>query len=289
MSISLTGKDPFGEAAARREAVYFWMGCLAIGTIAVGALTLGAYLRRQMKLTRLKNDLIATVSHELKTPLASMRVLVDTLLAGRVAGAPEQREYLGLIGRENMRLSRLIDNFLTFSRMERQKTAFHFAPVDVAGIVNHAVEAMGERGAGVRVCVPEGLSMWGDADALVTVVVNLLDNAWKYSGEEKRIVVRAKEEKNEVVLEVEDNGVGIARRHWRRVFKRFYQVDQRLSRAGGGCGLGLAIVDYIVREHDGRVEVKSEVAKGSVFTVWIKGSCAKGAKEPCMVGSNGHA
>src|SRR3954452_22831423 len=159
------------------------MALLAIGITILLAAIVTAWFTHQMRLTRLKNDLIATVSHELKTPLSSMRVLVETLLADRVPGPRERREYLDLIARENMRLSRLIDNFLTFSRMERRKSVFDFRPVEVAAIVHAATAAMGERAAVVETHVPKHLVIWGDADALVTVLVNLLDNAWKYSRE----------------------------------------------------------------------------------------------------------
>src|SRR3954452_1865247 len=157
------------------------MALLAIGITILLAAIVTAWFTHQMRLTRLKNDLIATVSHELKTPLSSMRVLVETLLADRVPGPRERREYLDLIARENMRLSRLIDNFLAFSRMERRKAVFDFRPVEIAALVSAAVAAMGDRATVVESHVPENLTVWGDADALITVLLNLLDNAWKYS------------------------------------------------------------------------------------------------------------
>ena len=274
IGMGLTGPDPFGAAARQRTAAYIWTAVLAIATMVVLAAVLTTYLTRQMRLTRLKNDLIATVSHELKTPLSSMRVLVETLLEGRVPGVREQREYLDLIARENMRLSRLIDNFLTFSRMERHKGVFDFRPVEVAAVVRTAVAALGERGGAAEVHVPEGLMAWGDADALVTVVVNLLDNAWKYSQEPRRIEVTAGAEsggpgetRGGVEIAVRDWGIGIARRHQRRIFQRFYQIDRGLSRRAGGCGLGLAIVNYIAQAHHGGVTVDSQVGKGSTFRV----------------------
>jgi len=227
---------------------------------------------RQIKLTGLRNNLIATVSHELKTPLSSMRVLVDTLLEGRYRNSEQAREYLELIARENVRLSRLIDNFLTFSRMERNKRAFQFEPLSAEAVVNEAVEAVSERfdsgGFKLDVDVKKGLpSVKGDRDALVTVLVNLLDNAYKYSSDDKRVMVRAYGASASVCLEVEDHGVGMTRRAMRRIFDAFYQVDRRLSRRGGGTGLGLSIVRFIVTAHDGTIDVWSEPEKGSRFTV----------------------
>lgn len=267
LALYLQGKDPFTAAAARQEAVYFWTALTGIAAILLLAAILGLYLRRQIRLTRLKNDLIATVSHELKTPLSSMRVLTDTLLADRVRDPRVQREYLGLIARENVRLSRLIDNFLTFSRMERHKQAFQFQRVAVASLFQAALEAMGERAAVIRTHLPGPLQLEADPDALVTLLVNLLDNAWKYSGDQKCIELSASADADHVRLTVRDNGIGITRRHQRRIFQRFYQVDRQLSRRCGGCGLGLAIVQFIVQGHGGTVEVSSQLDQGSVFTV----------------------
>ena len=244
------------------------MACLSISTIVVLAFGLAMYLRRQMSLTRLKNDLIATVSHELKTPLSAMRVLTDTLLDGRLPNEKDQRDYLQLIARENLRLSRLIDNFLTFSRMERNKAAFEFRPLRVQVLVDAALEALGDRAAIVKVSAPPQLMVQGDADALVTLLVNLLDNAWKYSGEKKEIELSAEQVSDDVVeIRVRDNGIGIARRHQRRIFQRFYQVDRQLSRASGGCGLGLAIVQFIAKAHHAEVSVASQPGRGSTFCV----------------------
>lgn len=267
--LSLTGADPFSAAARRQEVAYFWAGTLAIGVITLLATVIAIYLRRQFRLTALRNDLIATVSHELKTPLTSMRVLIETLLEERVATAAARREYLGLIARENMRLSRLIDNFLTFSRMERRKVAFVFEGVKLQAVVQGAVEALGERAAAVRLRLEEGLIVEGDADALVTLMVNLLENAWKYSPEGRRdiLITTRAVAGGKVEIAVADKGIGIARWHQRKIFQRFYQVDNHLSRSGSGCGLGLAIVKFIAEAHGAEVGVESVPGEGSTFRV----------------------
>ena len=272
LQVHIVGENIFAAAAQRQRAVYLWTGALGIGAIIVLAAVAARYLGRQMKLTRLKNDLIATVSHELKTPLASMRVLVDTLLAGRVRDEKQTGEYLQLLASENERLSRLIDNFLTFSRMERNKRAFELVALDPADIVAAAVHSAGERfcAADCRldVDVADGLpAIVGDRDALTTVLLNLLDNAHKYSEARKHISIRAFEADGWVCFAVADRGMGISRRAARRIFDRFYQVDLSLSRGAGGCGLGLSIVQFIVDAHGGLVEVDSEVGTGSTFTV----------------------
>ena len=279
LALYLEGPDPFAAAADRQIAAYLWTGLLVIAVTAAIALAAGRYLLRQMKMTRLKNDFIATVSHELKTPLASMRVLVDTLLERTYHDHQQAGEYLRLISKENERLSHLIDNFLTFSRMERNKGAFEFQEVGPGEIAMAAAELVRGKfeshGCRFDVDIADGLpALIGDRDALITVLLNLLDNAFKYSENDWRIVLRAYLDGGSICFEVRDNGVGMSRRAVRKIFDRFYQVDRSLSRSAGGCGLGLSIVKFIVDAHGGSIDVKSQPGKGSTFTVKLPASGA---------------
>jgi len=272
VSLFLRKPDPFQAAADRQRVVYLLIAAISIGVIAILAGVIARYLRRQMKLTRLKNDLIATVSHELKTPLASIRVLIDTLVAGRVGDQAQADEYLQLIARENLRLSRLIDNFLTFSRMERSKCAFEFEEVQVADLLAEAIESTGDRFTGEGACLEVDIDddlppITGDSDALVTVILNLLDNAWKYSGDDRAIRIKAFARRRQVCIKVIDNGIGMSARTVRRIFGRFYQADRTLKRSAGGCGLGLSIVKFILDAHGGSIDVVSRPDAGSTFIV----------------------
>jgi signal transduction histidine kinase len=203
-----------------------------------------------------------------------MRLLVDTLLNSEKLHEQTAREYLQLIARENLRLSRLIDNFLTFSRIERNKYVFHFRETPARPVLDAAIAALGER-LTASTCrfeteIDNNLPcLTADADAIVTALVNLLDNAWKYSGEEKKINLIAGPANGSLVISVKDHGIGLSARDARRIFKRFYQVDQRLSRNGSGCGLGLSIVKFIVTAHHGTVRVESEPGRGSTFTITL--------------------
>jgi len=284
LAMRSTSGQLFDDAATARQTLLAWVaGVLLAVTLAMTWFVANA-VRRQMRTARLKNDLVATVSHELKTPLASIRLLVDTLLDhdgtsnGVASVNGKGREYLQMISQENSRLTRLIDNFLTFSRMDRGKHRFAMEPVDVREIVTQAVAAVGDRFDGVenRLAVDveqqageADLELRGDVDALVTAVVNLLDNAWKYSGEEKRVKLSARRSGESVMIEVRDNGVGLSPRAARRVFERFYQVDQRLSRTQGGCGLGLSIVRFIVEAHGGTATVESAPGEGCRFILTL--------------------
>ena len=272
VELYFAGGDVFEKAAKRQIAVYIWTGALVILLILVAGGFATQAVGKQIRLNRMKNDFIGTVSHELKTPLASMRVLVDTLLEGRVRDEAQAREYLRLTAKENERLSRMIDNFLTFSRMERNKVAFSPAAARPAAIAQDALESVQTKFATnncrLTVEIAEPLpETEADHDAMVTVLVNLLDNACKYTTDNKQVALRVFAEAGFVCFAVSDNGIGLARRHIRRIFDRFYQVDSSLARKAEGCGLGLSIVKFIVDAHSGKIEVESKPGKGTTFTV----------------------
>ena len=263
------------EVTDQRERIAYVSVALAgIGVIAIIGLAAAGSLRRHLKLARLKTDLVAAASHELRSPLASMRVLVDGLLADDPLDPKKTRDYLEMLAVENQRLSRVIENFLTFSVLERHRYRFVFAPSPPSAIVASAVAAIRERvpiDGDVQVEVTPGLPLvLADAEALSTALLNLLENAFKYTPAEKRIVVRASHDGNgSVLFTVADNGIGIPVREQRRIFRRFYRVDQRLSSETSGVGLGLSIVDLIVRGHRGTVSVHSAPGSGSTFTLRV--------------------
>lgn len=270
IGIEYSADHPADAVAQQRTLWYLWIGCLAIAGVSVAAVLLGQSVRRQVQLAGVKADLVATVSHELKTPLSSMRLLVDTLLEQPVADPVQTREYLQLISCENARLSHLIEQFLTFSRMERRRHVFDFADARPDAIARSAVDAMRDR---LRSCefqeeiAPDLPAIRADAHSLVTALVNLLDNACKYSPRDKRIALRVFAVAGRVRFAVEDHGIGIPSRETRKIFRKFYQADQALSRRAGGVGLGLSIVRLVVEAHRGAVEVESHPGEGSTFTI----------------------
>ncbi len=264
--------DIFETTAGRQVIVYMLAGLLAITVmISAGSLATKA-VGKQIRINKLKNDFIATVSHELKTPLASMRVLVDTLLEGSYRDQQQVTDYLQLVSKENERLTGLIDNFLTFSRMERNKQAFVMAETSPAAIARDAAEAVKTKFSkgqckfevNIREDLPDVLA---DRDAMVTVLVNLLDNAYKYSYDNKQIELKVSPYNGLVCFTVSDKGVGMSRRSARKIFDRFYQADRSLSRGAEGCGLGLSIAKFIVDAHKGTISIESKPGVGSTFTV----------------------
>ncbi|UCE46482.1 MAG: GHKL domain-containing protein [Phycisphaerales bacterium] len=266
--------DIFEATADRQKMIYVWAGLLAIAVMLSAGLLATRVVGKQIKTNRLKNDFIATVSHELKTPLASMRVLVDTLLEGSYRDQQQVTEYLELVSKENERLTGLIDNFLSFSRMERNKQTFAMTRTSSGQIAHDAAEAVKTKFSTGQ-CVfdadiaEELPDVMADRDAMITVLVNLLDNAYKYSYDDKRIELRAFAQDGSVCFSVRDNGRGMSRRSARKIFGRFYQVDRSLSRGAEGCGLGLSIAKFIVDAHKGTIDVESKPGEGSTFTVCL--------------------
>ena len=261
----------FADEARRRRAVYLAVATMGIGLIVLIGVGAGGGLRRHLRLARLKTDLVAAASHELRTPVASMRVLVDGLLADATLEPTKTREYLQLIAAESSRLSRQVDSFLTFSRLDRRRYHFELTPVPPSVLVDAALAAVRDRvpcAAAVQIDVAAALPpVRADVEMMTTAFTNLLDNALKYTPADKRISIVVRREPRSVAFALSDNGIGIATADRRRIFRRFYQVDQRLSRETGGVGLGLSIVALIVRGHRGHLSVESELGQGSTFVI----------------------
>ena len=242
------------------------VGCLVAG----GVLSL-VYLRREAKLSKLQLDFVSKVSHELRTPLTSIRMFAE-MLQRDDKSSEETEVCLRVLQEETLRLSERIERLLDWGRMEAGRHVYQLRADSVRAIVHEAVEAFDATHVGrphaLDVEVEPNLpDLIVDRGALVDAVVNLLNNAVKYSGDDKRIALRASADARDIRLIVSDNGIGIPRREHKRIFQKFYRVDERLSRAVEGSGLGLAIVRHVVSGHGGRVEVDSDVGRGSRFTI----------------------
>jgi signal transduction histidine kinase len=274
VQVFLKGPEALEEAVAGQRRIFIWTGALATIAVLLIAGTAALAVSRQIDLRDLKSTSVSTVAHEMRTPLASMRMLTDTLREGRYRGEQQLREYLDLIAGENERLRRIAENFLTFSRLDRRGYALELSAIAPHTVASQAIASLRARleapGCTFTLEVPESLpQIRADRDSLAQVLTNLIDNALKYTGAEKRIALRARAEPGALLFAVEDNGIGIADDLRRTIFEPFYQVDQKLSRTREGSGLGLAIVRRIVKAHGGEIAVASEPGKGSVFTVKI--------------------
>ncbi len=261
-------------ASQKQISLYFWTAFLIIVGILILTIITTRLFVRHMGLARMKNDLLTTVSHELKTPLASIRLLVDTLIDGKYKDQKLVREYIELISKENERLTRLVENFLTFSRIEDKRQTFEFRIVEPEKLVCSVYDTIRHRfesgGFSFELKVSEGISnIIADYDAMVMVLLNLLDNAYHYSGKVKSVVFSAYPEDGNVCFEIADEGIGLSPDQRKKILEPFYQVDQTLSRRGSGFGLGLSIVKSFVNVHNGSIEVRSEPGRGSTFIIKI--------------------
>jgi signal transduction histidine kinase len=268
----LTDSEALQNLAKSRATMYFWMLIILVVALLAGIGKTVQVMIRETRLSRLKTDFVSSVSHELRTPLTSIRMFTETLLLGRVKSKDEERECLETIGQETERLSRLVERILDFSRMEAGRKAYQFRPENIKELVDAAVAAcrpmIEKDGFEVSTKIPDDLPEPAvDHDAMVEVLINLLSNAIKYSPEGRRVDIAAAKDTEYVDLTVTDSGVGIPRADQKRIFEKFYRVDDRLGAEVGGSGLGLSLVNYIVKAHGGEIKVDSTPGKGSTFTV----------------------
>jgi signal transduction histidine kinase len=268
-----TSRGMFAAAEVNQSAM-IWVG--ATSGLLVLALAVGAALlaRKDYRLARMRTDLAASVAHELRTPLAGQRLLLESLMERSTMPETERTEYVEMSLRENLRLGRLAEEFLTFSRLERGVLALEEEPVSPKDAVREAVESLREKWDAPKcrltVDVPDDLpAVTADKQALVTVLRNLLENAWKYSGKEKEIAVTAGEREGGVGIAVRDNGIGVAPADRERIFRQFYRVEQRLAREKDGLGIGLSIVRRLMGAMGGRIDLESKVGSGSEFKLWL--------------------
>lgn len=243
-----------------------------VGLLSTGTVLALVFVRREAVLSKLQSDFVSKVSHELRTPLTSIRMFVETLQLKRVSSPQEVDACLDVLNRETARLTARIERLLDWGRMEAGKRVYESAPERVEDIVAQSLEAFDANYVGrheqVTVELANDLPVLNvDRGALVDALVNLLTNANKYSPERGKIRLVAKADDKSVRISVIDQGVGIARREHRRIFDKFYRSNELLSSDVEGSGLGLAIVRHVVQAHGGRVELESELGKGSTFTL----------------------
>jgi two-component system phosphate regulon sensor histidine kinase PhoR len=250
---------------------------LVFGLLAItGVVFVQVFLRRGDTMARLQNDFVSTVSHELRTPLTSIRMFVETLAMGRVKHPEESRRVLELLAKEVTRLEGLVERVLELARLEAGKRAFVRKPTAVAAIIDGALEAFevmrlagGGPDATIVKSVEGGLTVDVDQAAVEQALLNLLMNAYKYTGDDKRITVSAVAHGRRVEIAVTDNGPGISRQDQRIIFDRFERGGDPTRAETQGTGMGLAVVNLIVKAHRGKVEVRSEPGAGATFRMLL--------------------
>jgi len=255
-----------------QRGLYFFVFLLIAGILAFGLVLTMRSVSHELELARMKSDFVSTVSHEFKSPLTSIRQLAEMLQAGRIPSEERRQRYYDVLLEQSERLSLLTDNILSLARIDEGRQEFKFERTDVERLLTEVVTTIQERvrhegfeiGLDIRGPLP---SLVVDRTALSQTVANLIDNAIKYSGDARNIMVRAFVEGPSAVIAVEDRGIGIKKEEIGRIFERFFRGGNELTRTVKGSGLGLTLVKKIIEAHHGRVRVESEVGKGSVFSI----------------------
>ena len=254
----------------------FYYSLIAVANIIMIASVFGALrnISKELALSDLRSNFVARVSHELRTPLGLIRLYSETLEMNRAKNEQKRKEYLHAITKESERLTHMINNILNFSRIEANSEHYCFSIASIEPVIMDTVDTMRyhfeRNGLSIHVAVdPELPLIQCDTDALQQALYNLLNNAMKYSGDGKEVLVRAYFKKNNVVIDITDYGIGIDPAHQEHIFNEFYRVDDPQVRETGGSGLGLAVVKHIIEAHQGHLNVNSKAGKGSTFSIHL--------------------
>lgn len=271
VAASFSGSTVAGLA---RNSLLRNLGLLAFAS---SILLLGIFLilgaaNREMKLAEAKSAFVSNVSHELKTPLSLIRLFGETLESGRVASAEKAHEYYRIIHNESVRLSQLINNILDFAQIESGRKQYNFELADVNELVISVVETYRQQiiseGFELGTHFEQGLpEIAVDRDAISQAVLNLLSNAVKYSTDTKKIMISVRRERQSILIQVADLGIGIPKGEHNKIFEKFYRVGSELVHNTKGSGLGLSLVKHITEAHHGQIRVESAPGKGSTFTL----------------------
>jgi len=240
----------------------------------IGMLFAYRNVARELAVAKLKSDFVSNVSHELRTPLALIRLYAETLELGRISNPGKHQEYYEIIRKESERLTSLINNILDFSRIESGKKEYSFRETDVADLVRSTLESyrfeIEQNGFQFEEKIDNDLpQLWMDREAIARTLLNLVNNAVKYSASEKYLGVHLYRHNGGVSLEVVDHGIGIPEKEQLKIFEKFYRVGDPLVHNTKGSGLGLSLVRHIVQAHGGEVAVESELGQGSRFIITL--------------------
>ena len=269
IEITLVNKDLIKDLVNRRSLIYGISSLMLLVAMGLGVALILRDMARERNLSRLRADFISNVTHELKTPLTSIRMYAESLLMGRVKTDDVRKEYLEVVLNESERLKRMINNILEFSKAEKGRTEYHFVKSNLTLIIRSAIQEMSywfeKENFEIATDLEEEINLEVDPEKLKQVIENLLSNAIKYSTGVKHVLIRLKKESDNALIEVEDRGMGIPADKIPHIFEPFYRIEQKESISG--TGLGLTVVKEIIDAHHGSIEVSSEPGKGSRFTI----------------------
>lgn len=268
MGILLKGKT-IDELMGERIGYNFILLFAALFVIIIAGIFVFKSINKEIKLAQLKSDFVSNVSHELKTPLALISMFSETLEMGKIKTEEKKQEYYSIIHRETNRLSKMVSSVLNFSKMEAGKREFKFVEHDLNIIIQQIIDTYDYhfKSKGFT-CIYEKDNLptfLCDKEAISEAIINLIDNAIKYSENEKRIAIRTRIEKNSIICEVEDYGIGISQADQKKVFDKFFRATTGNIHDTKGTGLGLSIVKSIVNAHKGEISLTSKIGNGTII------------------------
>ncbi|MCH7808798.1 MAG: HAMP domain-containing histidine kinase, partial [Planctomycetes bacterium] len=267
-----------GHAVLGQTLAYVGLTLLALATLLVAMWFLIRLARRETALAQMKADFVANVSHELKTPLALIRMFGETLESGRVTSDQKRQEYYAIIARESTRLTHLIDNILDFARIDAGRKEYTFARIDVGEVVRETYEAyrlqLDHKQFQHSLSIADDLpAIEADRDAISQVLVNLMGNSVKYSEDDRYLAIEVmpdtRRNRRGVLISVHDRGIGISPEDRRQLFEGFFRASDVRVQRREGTGLGLALLKHIVDAHGGSLDVESRLVKGTTFRVFL--------------------
>ena len=291
LSLGIKFKGTTAEAIGRRFVYQSFIILGVLSVLMIGGLVLTyRSVNKQVALARLKSDFVSNVSHELRTPLALIRLYAETLELGRITTTEKKHEYYSIIRKESERLTALINNILDFSRIEAGRKEYDFRETDIAELVRNTLDSyrfqIEQQGFVLEERIEPGIpKVRVDREAIARALVNLVNNALKYSDNEKFLGVKLYREQSVLKLEVSDRGIGIERHEQTRIFEKFYRTCDPLVHNTKGSGLGLSLVQHITHAHGGEVEVESTPGRGSKFTLSLPLAGATQAATPGTTGA----
>jgi two-component system phosphate regulon sensor histidine kinase PhoR len=275
LNVTMTSAEELAAAVARRRVLEMVLVALSGIVVIAGIIVILVAAARERKLSNLKSDFVANVSHELKTPLSLVRMFGELLQSGRADTEDKRRQYLQIIVSESERLAALIENVLDFAKVERGQAAYDFSEGSLPDVVARAVEACRVRAE--RDAVQLELDVSGelpsvllDERAIEIAVINLVDNALKYAPDGKRVAITLSRAGGQLEVRVTDQGMGIAPEERKRIFERFVRGKGAAGKQVRGSGIGLALVKHIAEAHGGSVWVEDGSTRGSVFVFTIQ-------------------
>lgn len=243
---------------------------ILISLLLIGFVLIGRTIYQQMQLAQTKSDFVSNVSHELRTPLALISMFAETLLLQRVKTEEKKSEYIEIIFKETNRLTRIVNRILNFSQVEADRKKYHFISMDINAIVDELMHDysfhLEHNGFNYQFeKVDELVNILADKETIYEALVNLMDNAIKYSRDEKFIAIRTKIRGEHAIIEVEDKGIGIPKENLKNIFDKFFRVSEGNVHTVQGAGLGLSLVSSIMDAHGGNIELESKLGEGSIF------------------------